>query len=575
MSLQVWLPFTDGTLKQQGLSSAAATSGGTVNLTNVGKLGKCATLGTAAGGITLPASTMTSFTKCSVAFWIKIISWNTSYATLFQAGLGSTPWNNYIFGILRNNANSNLCFTLTNSSSSSTNASYVSSNLEVGQWYHLAFVYNTGVCKIYINGVEDKSYNTSYVPNFAGITHISIGRGTNGSSYQTNCSLNDFRIYDHALSPMEIKWLSQGLVLYYPLNRNGWGQENLLKNTMVENSHVYNSSSLIYYYFNFSGNLPAGTYTFSFDIKSSNGTDGCYFSYANGSSTLNRIGRLNTIPNSWTHYSYTFTSSATNCNDIFFAHYTGHGGTDTPNTNNTGIIYVKNVKLETGNKETSWCPATTDTLYTTMGLNSTTEYDCSGFCNNGTRTGTFTWTSDTPKYAVSTHISSTSQKILISNFPTSEFGNSYSFAWWGKRSSNSPMFWGFSNGIRLNGMYSGTLWNTGDSSNNPIYKPGTTTTITAPSINVWHHYVMTGDGTTCKLYLDGELYGQAKTYKAISGTTIYINGWDSSTAYCSDNTDMSDFRIYATALSAEDVKSLYQNCATIDPDGTIRGQIRS
>ena len=38
---------------------------------------------------------------------------------------------------------------------------------------------------------------------------------------------------------------------------------------------------------------------------------------------------------------------------------------------------------------------------------------------------------------------------------------------------------------------------------------------------------------------------------------------------------LSDFRIYATALSTNDIKLLYQNCATIDSDGTIRGQIRS
>jgi len=37
------------------------------------------------------------------------------------------------------------------------------------------------------------------------------------------------------------------------------------------------------------------------------------------------------------------------------------------------------------------------------------------------------------------------------------------------------MFWGFANGIRLNGMYNGNLWNTGDSSDNPIYNIGTTT----------------------------------------------------------------------------------------------------
>jgi len=119
------------------------------------------------------------------------------------------------------------------------------------------------------------------------------------------------------------------------------------------------------------------------------------------------------------------------------------------------------------------------------------------------------------------------------------------------------MFWGFSNGIRLNGLYKGTLWNTSDSNNNPIYNIGTTTTITAPTATDWHHYVMTGNGTKCYLYLDGELYGEAKTYKSISGTQIYLNGWANSTSYSNADMDMSDFRIYATALSADDIRQLY------------------
>ena len=215
MSLQVWLPFTDGTLKQQGLKNVSATVGGTINLTETGKLGKCATIGTTAGGITLPASAMTSFTECSVAFWINITAWNTSWDTFFQAGLGSTPWNNYIFGILRNQSDY-LCFTISNGSSTSSGG-YISSNLTIGQWTHLVFTYSNKKCKIYINGVLDKEYSTSIAPNFADITHISIGRGTS-SNYQSKCKLNDFRIYDHCLSPMEVKQISQGLVLHYPLN---------------------------------------------------------------------------------------------------------------------------------------------------------------------------------------------------------------------------------------------------------------------------------------------------------------------------------------------------------------------
>lgn len=565
MALQVWLPFTDGTLKQQGLNSASATVGGTVNLTNAGKLGKCATIGTAAGGITLPASTMQSFTECSVAFWIKIISWYTSYATFFQAGLGSTPWNNYIFGILRYGNNSNLCFSLTNSNGSSTSASYTSSNLEVGQWYHLAFTYKAGTVCIYKNGVLDKTYNTTYVPNFAGITHISIGRCTDKTSYQTNCEMNDFRIYDHCLSEMEVKQLSQGLVLHYPLNRGGWGQKNLLKNSSVENSHRYNSNSLIYYYYDFSGNLPTGTYTCSFDIKSSNGKESAYCSYATNANTIQRICSLTNISSEWTHYSFTFNVTSTSSNDIFFAHYTGHGSPF--NAKNEGYIYVKNIKLENGSIETPWSPAESDTLATTMGLNGITEYDTSGYCNNGTWHGTHTNTSDTPKYAVSTTATGSASTYLEGPILPAE---AQTAALWikCKKSQNAAIFNDKTTGLQI-GLLNSLLY-----MNSKTSTAGFTTTHWKD--DDWNHVVVTYDGTTRKAYVNG----QPETQSGASNYYIHNadNCWLWNRSYNNNypfNGSLSDLRIYATALSADDVKSLYQNCATIDPDGTIRGQIRS
>ena len=75
---------------------------------------------------------------------------------------------------------------------------------------------------------------------------------------------------------------------------------------------------------------------------------------------------------------------------------------------------------------------------------------------------------------------------------------------------------------------------------------------------------MTGNGTKCYVYQDGELWAEAKTYKAISGTTIYINGWDTGTNYSSNNYSISDFRIYCTALDADAVRQLYELGAKID-----------
>jgi hypothetical protein len=112
------------------------------------------------------------------------------------------------------------------------------------------------------------------------------------------------------------------------------------------------------------------------------------------------------------------------------------------------------------------------------------------------------------RYGCATHFTATTSKVLIENLNTSGFANSYSFIWWGKTNTfSNKMFWGFANGVRLNGIYNGNLWNTGDGANNPLYTPGTTTQVTAPSLNSWHHFAMVGNGTTCVVYLDGELWG--------------------------------------------------------------------
>jgi len=600
MSLQVWLPLTNGTLKQQGLKNISATIGGTVGLTDVGKLGKCATIGTAAGGITLPASAMTSFTECSVAFWINITSWNTDWDTIFQAGLGSTPWNNYIFGILRNQGNY-LCFTVSNGSSTSS-GSYASSNLTVGQWMHLTFTYGNGKCKIYINGVLDKEYSTSITPNFAGITHIAIGRSTNGSNYQCKCKLNDFRIYDHCLSPMEVKELAKGLVLHYPLNRQGWGQENQLKNSNFFNGtnswYSVNSSSIRV---ETKDGYTCGTGTKGTSANIIGQTSAAYtggiavditvsakvyvtetgtFGVGHWISTTQVSGwqsmsgsrvwnTTNNLSVGWNYISTTL-KNATN-------QYTGSIVTAFSYSGTT--FWITDVKLEYGSIATPWCPNSSDTLATTMGLNSTTEYDCSGFCNNGSKmTDTITYTSDTAKYAVSTHFNGTYDGIIIENLALKDMINSaITYAFWIKPESES--------GVRsiYFGSYSGISWSVEKTAGNQLRlywngSPDETCSGAIITDGVWQHICITKNGTNdVKVYINGiQKWTSTATHSSLNFPTTYRIGRDTRN---NDGTPykglMSDFRIYATALSADDVKSLYQNCATIDPDGTIRGQIRS
>jgi hypothetical protein len=216
---------------------------------------------------------------------------------------------------------------------------------------------------------------------------------------------------------------------------------------------------------------------------------------------------------------------------------------------------------------TPYTPAVGDSHYALMGYNDTTVYDSSGYNYHGTRSGTLTVDSNTPRYSVSTQFSSGSH-IYTPTINTSGFANSFTFAWWGYIVNyTGHMMWGFSNGNRLNLFMSNSgnnfYWNTGDGNNNVLgtVKP-------SDYKNAWHYFAMTGDGTKAKLYIDGEYVASATTYKAVNGTIIYMNGWDSSTSY-NCNGKISDFRIYATALSAEDVLALYNTPESIANNGTV------
>lgn len=590
MALQVWLPLTKDT-RQQGLSNITVI--GSPASWGTGKLGKCATWNGAVANIIYNNTTDFNYTEnFSVAMWINPIYTGSTAQYVFTVGRADAG--GYGYGLQITSA-TQATFRFGNRA--------VSFALASNEWNHVVMTVDTTNVIVYKNGIQVATNTIATKPTYSDGNGMGLGCfHYSGNIYPYYGSLNDFRIYDHCLSPIEVKELAKGLVLHYPLNRQGWGQENLVWDT--------NWDEVSTKWTNW-GSPTVREVVNAYDkkylhVKSSDRWQG----YSQNQTKRNGVGEITAgeklVLSCWAYSNTTLTSYPcigihwTDGSSIIAQSWPQFTITTTPqkfstiltvpsgvsafnimvgNGNGTvgGIyeIWTAEVKLEKGEVVTPWCPNSSDELATTMGFNSTIEYDCSGFCNNGEKSGAFTYLSDTPKYAVSTHMGTTTTKIHISNFSTSGFGNSYTFAWWAKISSVSPMHWGFSNGIRLNGMYTGRLWNTGDGSNNPLYNIGTTTQVTAPTTNVWHHWVMTGNGTKCYVYQDGELWAEAKTYKSISGTDIYINGWNSAADYSSDNYSISDFRIYATALSADDVKSLYQNCATIDPDGTIRGQIRS
>ena len=579
MALQVWLPL-NGDLHNQGLSNVTTINNGTT-INNNGKIGKCYSFD---GSSYIDTGYVESFGTgdFTICCWIYLtqVSGKTYQCIIGNKGTGAAS-----VGIsLYYNQNQKKFLW---STADGTNATEIWSvdtfdTVIFNKWHHIAMIRNNNDTKkgyFYFDGIRKEIASIPAIRNVNSTISLKIGSVTpTYAAYYYTGQINDVRIYNHALSDKEIKEISKGLVLHYPLNH---GNKNLLSNYVTPGQNAPGSittAGRTNYYGNYGIIIPAtenaDTYfrlflkqqltqgkTYTISCYVSGLLSGTYYNFPLFAQGNTSMGILRLDHNGLCSLTFTMNSSSQSTTT------TPEGTTvyicfmdDSARTlaSGQGAIIVNGFKLEEGDSCTNYNSFENNLIY-----------DCSGYCHNGELLNSPTFISDTARFANCLHMSATNQKVKISGLTTTGFGNSYSFAWWEKISSTDPMHWGFADGIRLNGMYTGHLWNTGDGSNNPLYNPGTTTQVTNPTVNAWHHWVMTGDGTTCKVYQDGEFWGQAKTYKAISGTTIYINGWDSGTSYCSNNASMSDFRIYATALSAEDILDLYKTSKIINGTNKI------
>ena len=204
----------------------------------------------------------------------------------------------------------------------------------------------------------------------------------------------------------------------------------------------------------------------------------------------------------------------------------------------------------------------------------TTAYDCSGYSNNGTVTGVIQSITDTAKGTRS--IDFASSGYITTSINTNGFKDSYTISHWVKKPNNGSvgvMSFGFRNSeTAYRNLYwkQYLCWNTGDGSENPFVKEDGTAITHTSLEGEWHHLVITGDGTTTILYIDGEKAGTATTYKNIGADGVYIGNGHRSDTYKFDGS-IADFAIYSTVLSADDIKSLYNRRVSIDKQNNIIG----
>ena len=235
MSLRVWLPL-NGSLKNQGLDKVTVTNNG-ATIDNNGKIGKCYSFDGSNDYITVQDVNLPNvwsyscwlYSEVSSRSWEVVITCNINGGDAdMQLGLYTRPSGNNIQNTANGQYNASIPMTY-------------------GQWNHFVGTFDGSNLKTYLNGIL---VNTKAITNTKlDRPKLTIGARCRGSNYDCyfKGKLNDIRIYDHALSPLEVKKISQGLILHYPLNRNGWGNENNIAISKVANrsctNFTYNTST--------------------------------------------------------------------------------------------------------------------------------------------------------------------------------------------------------------------------------------------------------------------------------------------------------------------------------------------
>lgn len=593
MSLKVWLPL-NGDLHNQGCSNTSVTNTSAI-INTAGKIGSCYSFGTAKSYLKFDdMDFMHNFIECSVSLWLKILSWNTSYATYFQFGLGSTPWAHYIFGLLRNSSASTLCFTISNGSSA-TNAGCLTPTLELNTWYHLTLTYTAGHCKIYVNGIQTNDYSTNIIPNFAGITTGTIGVANNLTGYQTNCLINDFRIYDHTLSAAEVREISQGLVLHYKLDsfQGNYGNPNLYtgsrdfsgtwvnKNNWTTAEETYCGFTVKQKSTTWGGlcqNITCAQndiFTVSFYAKVDSGGQIMSIhrsSLGNVTTGLNILGGNFSSGTNWITTSqdgtqwkrYWATVQITSA-DITYLQWRIENNQSGKN------LYVCGMKLEKGSSHTDWSPAANEGSFNIIP-------DSSGYGHNGSINGNITLNNSSIRYDLCIYSADGGSNYIQTptlTMPT----DAITLNIWFRSSNTAPtsdyhmIVDSVGNSserqhyeicIHKTGYFRGGLYVNGS-------RKADNCTTTTGCNGQWHMLTMTYDGANVKRYFDGKM--EKSTAAAIttglqpSATLRLLK--DGYSTYACKEASLSDFRIYATALSADDIKQLYQVSAKVDNLGGL------
>ena len=207
--------------------------------------------------------------------------------------------------------------------------------------------------------------------------------------------------------------------------------------------------------------------------------------------------------------------------------------------------------------------------------NETIIYDCSGYGRNCTISDNLpVVNSDTPRYS------------SCMFFENGTVNYAYHDGFQAPSDAITMNFWFRSNGkigyrnyhefFGIGGRYFENSMNADGQYRNGFYVNGTRYCSDYGNTNLltdlkWHMLSATYDGSAIKRYIDSELVNTTNVSGVLSNSPMQMNigRLNSTEPYAVNEIYLSDLRIYCTALSAEDIKALYETSVSIDDKGNF------
>lgn len=604
MALKVWLPL-NGNANNYGISDVTITNNG-ATIDNSGKIGKCYKFDGNNNYIEIDGIDYIfkgGSQPFSISMWVYSQE-NGTRGILFSSYGNPSTSNFFAFELNSGSVTNNTLRFDWNG----VDLGY-GGNLAVNGWTHIACTYDGQKVLKYINGVLTQTIN-GILATIDAVQKFRLGRDNRTGSTAFLGKINDFRVYDHCLSPKEVKEISKGLVLHYALKNGstGLGNPNLVKNTNTPNINtntwsqpnaVGGTTRSIYYddgipcvqstrdnvaqsswsYFCYSSLdttllKKSTTYTISYDMWASvSGTVGMNgFMHGNATnqlSTSSTVVQGNVIANQWNHMIFRTTTKSdwtglsTTGQVVYMSVSSALRGVGV-------ILRMKNLKVEEGTVETPWCPHISDELYTTLEYNQLIEEDLSGYGYNGSINGTYNLSTDSPRYLACADFSK-SGHIINSSFNVNGKANTISM--WVKQKTATTQHFLFGTFTSWTGNGIGFYRDANQAGYNCIFKSTSESSYGSLgtgiiALNTWTHIAFTYNGSTIICYING-VEKSRKTYGSngdITNPVFMIANSKFNNTPASENEEcyISDVRFYATALSAADILELYEAGGAID-----------